>query len=129
MKTDWSARRVYPKTDIESFHRKTIATIAAISSEKGVEVVMNFDKSVNKECFVRFLKKLRQVNPYRRLALFMDRLSVHRTKVVKDEAEKLQLMLIFNASYSPDYNPIEGVIGLAKDYIRRKRWQNVQDNI
>ena len=29
---------------------------------------------------------------------------------------------ISNASYSPNFNPIEGVIGLAKLQIKRKRW-------
>lgn len=59
------------------------------------------------------------MNPFRKLAIYMDRLSVHRTKTVREEAEKLQIRLIFNASYSPDYNAVEGVIGLAKDYIKR----------
>ena len=59
------------------------------------------------------------MNPFRKLAIYMDRLSVHRTKTVREEAENLQIRLIFNASYSPDYNAVEGVIGLAKDYIKR----------
>ena len=59
------------------------------------------------------------MNPFRKLAIFMDRLSVHRTKTVREEAEKLQIRLILNASYSPDYNAVEGVIGLAKDHIKR----------
>ena len=59
------------------------------------------------------------MNPFGKLAIYMDRLSVHRTKTVREEAEKLQIRLIFNASYSPDYNAVEGVIGLAKDYIKR----------
>ena len=44
---------------------------------------------------------------------------------MRDEAEKLQIRLIYNASYSPDYNAVEGVIGLAKDHIKRQRWLSV----
>ena len=51
----------------------------------------------------------------------MDNLSVHRSKKVREEMEKLDMIPIYNASYSPDYNPIEGVIGLAKNHIKRER--------
>ena len=33
--------------------------------------------------------------------------------------------MIFNASYSPDYNPIESAIGLAKAFVKRQRWKNL----
>ena len=61
------------------------------------------------------------------MTLFLDRLSVHRTLRVKKESEKLKLPLIFNASYSPDYNPIESAIGLAKAFVKRERWKNLQN--
>ena len=68
--------------------------------------------------FVAFLKLLRARNPFVKMAIFLDRLSVHRTITVRDTASQLQIPIIFNASYSPNYNPIEGVIGLAKGYIK-----------
>ena len=33
--------------------------------------------------------------------------------------------MIFNASYSPDYNPIESAIGLAMAFVKRQRWKNL----
>jgi len=36
-------------------------------------------------------------------------------------------MLIENASYSPDFNPIESAIGLAKQKIKMKRWYCLQN--
>ena len=33
--------------------------------------------------------------------------------------------MIFNAPYSPDYNPIESAIGLAKAFVKRWRWKNL----
>ena len=45
-----------------------------------------FDKSVNREKFIIFLKKLRQKHPFTKLALYMDQLSVHKTKEVKEVA-------------------------------------------
>ena len=57
----------------------------------------------------------------------MDRLAVHRAQIVKEKAAELQIPIILNASYSPDFNPIEGVIGLAKAQIKRERWRALQN--
>ena len=46
------------KIDYKQFHKKTLATIAAISEINGVELIMSFDKSVNSDKFILFLKKL-----------------------------------------------------------------------
>ena len=102
------------KVDPREYHRKTIASIASISNQKGPELIMNFEKSVDRAKFIAFLKKLRQCNPFIPLALFLDRLAVHRSNEVQEAADKLKIILILNASYSPNFNPIEGVIGLVK---------------
>ena len=128
-KAEWSERRHYPKTDTKLFHKKTGATIAAISREKGLELVCNFNRSVDQQKFVKFLKKLRAKDPFGKMALFLDRLSVHRTHAVREKAAELKIPLILNASYSPNFNPIEGVIGLAKKNIKRRRWQSLQQSL
>jgi transposase len=51
----------------------------------------------------------------------MDRLNVHRSYRVLDVCEELGIIRIFNSSYSPNYNPIEGVIGVIKNEIKRQR--------
>ena len=66
--------------DLKGFSNKTIAVLAGISSIKGVEFAYTFEKSVNIEKFFVFLKRLRQKCPFDRIALFMDRLSVHTSK-------------------------------------------------
>ena len=57
----------------------------------------------------------------------MDRLAVHRSNDVQEAADKYNILLIFNASYSPDLNPIESAIGLAKLKIKRVRWNSLQN--
>ena len=86
-RSDWSARRSYNRVDLRQFHKKTIAAIATISKEAGTELVCTFDKSVNREKIIIFLKKLRQKHPFTKLALYLDQLSVHKTKEVKKVAE------------------------------------------
>jgi len=39
----------------------------------------------------------------------------------------LKIILIENASYSPDFNPIESAIGLAKHKIKMKRWSSLRN--
>ena len=41
---------------------------------------MTFPRSVNKEKFFTFVKQLRAKYPFRRMALYMDQLSVHTSK-------------------------------------------------
>ena len=38
-----------------------------------------------------------------------------------DTFDELGMVRILNASYQPNYNPVEGTIGLLKNTIKRKR--------
>ena len=51
----------------------------------------------------------------------MDRLSLHHSKTTKKEMRRLNFKFILNAVNCPNYNPIEGVIGLAKEKVKRER--------
>ena len=51
----------------------------------------------------------------------MDRLNVHRSQRVLKFAKSNGFRIVFNASYSPDYNPIERVFALAKRQIKARR--------
>jgi transposase len=82
---------------------------------------MHFHRSVDRERFVLFLEKLRSIYPKEKLTLFMDRLAVHRSDIVQDKMKELKLGCIFNASYSPDFNPIEGVFSIVKQKIKQQR--------
>ena len=88
-KAEWSERRSYPKADTRAFHKQTVATIAAISDEKGVELVCNYPNSVDQTKFIKFLKKLRAQDRFAKMALFLDQLQVHKTKRVKECAAEL----------------------------------------
>ena len=99
--------------------------MAAISSKNGVDLVMNFDKSIDQTKFIKFLRTLRRKYPFDKMALFMDRLSVHRCRQVQSVMKELKLGWVLNASYSPDFNPIEGVFSIVKNHIKRKRLEAI----
>ena len=50
----------------------------------------------------------------KRIHLLVDNLGVHRTYAVQTAARKANIVLIFNASYSSEVNPIERVWSIAK---------------
>ena len=58
----------------------------------------------------------------------MDQLNVHRSNKVSNLAKVLGIELIFNAAYSPDYNPIERVFSQAKLLIKKERLRAIRNN-
>lgn len=53
--------------------------------------------------------------------VFLDNLSVHRSKAVEEKVRTLNIELIFNAPYSPELNAIEHLWNVAKQYFRKNR--------
>ena len=67
------------------------------------------------------MKKLRKKHLKRPLALFMDQLSVHKSVDAKEYFSKLNIVPIWNVSYSPEFNPIEAVFSKVKAIFNRRR--------
>ena len=86
-----------------------------------MELVMQFDKSVNTDKFIEYLQRIRFLNPFDRIALFMDRLSVHTCKQSKEKMRFLGIRQILNASNSPKFNPIETIFSVIKRNIKKER--------
>ena len=57
--------------------------------------------------------------------LFMDNLSVHKTRLVKELYGELELTPIFNAPYSPKYNSIESYWFLLKQIYKKQLLKNL----
>ena len=51
----------------------------------------------------------------------MDNLSVHKSREVRERMDELSIAYIFAPAYSPEYNPIEAVFSIFKNYIKRQR--------
>ena len=61
------------------------ALIFAISEEKGVEHYQIFDFSVDQFKYMEYLGNLRRANQFKRIAVFADNLTAHRTTSVKEK--------------------------------------------
>ena len=95
--------------------------IAGISFYRGVEILSIHPKSINVQKFLPFLDELRQMHFSDDIAIFVDRLSVHRSKLVQERMKELSIGCIFNSSYSPNNNPIENVFGIQKRLFKQRR--------
>ena len=51
----------------------------------------------------------------------MDQLSVHKSTKLTEWWPRLNIEVIFNVSYSPEFNPIEAVFSKVKAHFSRKR--------
>ena len=97
----------------------------AISEDKGVELVMQHDRSVDKVKFENFLKLLHQKIGKRSVYLVLDNLSVHTCDWSKHWMAHLDFKWAFNAPYFPDGNPIEFVFSIAKHNFKKAKLQAI----
>ena len=86
---------------------KPIACCAAVSERHGLDLLMMWEKSVNTDKFHAFLKRLRSKYQFRRICIYMDNLSIHRSKITAKLLKSLRMEVVFNPPYSPWANPIE----------------------
>ena len=86
---------------------KTTAILACISMEQGVVLWKDYGKSVDIPKFIDFLERLSLKMGQKPFYLFMDNLAVHRSKVAHAAMDRLKIFPLFNAPYSPQFNPIE----------------------
>jgi transposase len=54
------------------------------------------------------------------IVLVLDNLSVHRTRKVVDFSKRCKIEIVYNASYSSEFNPIERLWAFAKRNFRRR---------
>ena len=76
-KTEYCLPQKNMTVDKGWINEPTMAVLSGISREKGQELFMLFEKSVNVEKFQEYLTQLRKENGDDKICIFMDNLSVH----------------------------------------------------
>ena len=99
----------------------SIAVLAAISRERGIECVMQFPKVVNIMRFKMFLENLRSSQPFDNIILCMDNLAIHKNREVQARMDELGFRWCYTPRYSPAYNGIEELWAASKAYIKKER--------
>jgi hypothetical protein len=82
-KKAWFSKNGNLKVSQESRNMNALALIAAIESERGLVSYAIHEGSINSEKFIAFLEQLKEHMSCPEICLYLDNLSVHRTKAVK----------------------------------------------
>ena len=120
-KSEWCLRNRNLTISDKKLHAPTLALLAGISFEEGLELCKVYKKSVNIPKFKDYLQSLRKANKNKKLTIFMDNLSTHRSEEAKEEMRQQKIEWIFNVAYSPDFNPIESVFSKIKHKFKALR--------
>ena len=75
---------------------------------------MLFDDSVNIDKFKVFLDELRSKYFFDDICIYMDNLSVHISRVIKERLDELGFAYVYGPPYSPDFNGVESVFSIVK---------------
>ena len=118
---EWSGVKHQIQVDQQHYGRKAIAVLAGVSQERGVDLMMQFEKSVNIEKFKVWLDELRARHFHDDICLVLDNLSVHRSHAAIDRIDELGFEYVFTPAYCPDANPIESVFSMFKARLRKER--------
>ena len=96
-----------------------------ISYENGREHFQIFPKSVDGAKFREYLERLRAANGDEKICLFLDNLSVHRSKESQAAMRSLGFRWIFNVPYAFQLQPIEHVFQKVKSKFKALRAQKM----
>ena len=110
----WAHRRDRIKVNDSDLKVQTLALIAAISEDGGLIDFAIHPRAINTDVFVAFVRQLSEKLGGGDFALFLDNLSVHKTKDAKLLIEALNITEIFNVPYCPQFNGIESYFSQIK---------------
>lgn len=77
--------------------------------------LISFKKNSKSPSICEYLQEIRNANDSDKpIVLLLDNLPSHKTLIVQETAESLNITLIYNTPYSPELNPIEFLWGDSK---------------
>ena len=118
---EWSNKLTNIEVEEETINEPAFALLMAVSYHSCVELAKVYKKSVNIEKFLKYVVELKAKTEGRKIALFMDNLSVHRSKKVLKELDHCGIRYIFNLPYAPTLNPIELCFSKVKQSFKAQR--------
>jgi transposase len=98
-------------------NRMSRVTLILAVSTSGIQHWVVLAGSANSTSFARFVNDLATL-PHHRY-LLMDNVAFHASKITRDALVARRLMPLFNAPYTPEWNPVEYVFAKVKAIYRR----------
>jgi hypothetical protein len=94
--------------------------LMGISEDRGIDSWMTTTSNLSSDFTIQFLEDIVASNS-KKVLCFLDNASFHRSRRVGIRAVELGIELVFNATYSPAYKPIELAFGPIKHYYKQER--------
>jgi len=99
--------------------RTRLNIIGAIQLENLSNTISEQYKTINGESIIHFMNKVRgEFSEDKKVHLILDQAGYHIAQSVKDEAEKLNINLVYLPAYSPNLNPIERLWKVMNEQVR-----------
>ncbi len=105
---------------------KPLAVVAGVSKENGLDAVRVVPRSIDSDSFIDFLNDLLDRHQHGNFAVFLDNCRVHHSIKVRDFCKRMDLTLIFNVPYTPEFNPIERVWAMIKASFKKEKMKFLQ---
>ena len=121
----WAHKRDRVKVNDSDLKVQTLALIAAIAEDGGLIDFAIHPMAINTETFVAFVRQLAEKLGGGDFALFLDNLSVHKTRPAKLLFEELNITENFNVPYCPQFNGIESYFAQVKATYKKLLLQHV----
>ena len=100
--------------------------IMAVSEDRGIDDWYTTFENLGSGFTITLLESI-AANNSGWVVVFLDNAAFHRSKRVGERAAELGIQLVFNAAYSPAYNPIELEFGPLKHYYKCERLRSMYD--
>lgn len=111
----WNGFKAPPiQVDKKKLSFKAIAVAGATDMLGNVVALHTVDSAITIESFMEFLDKVREYTRHRWCTLFLDNLKLHYNWQVKRRATRNRIHLLFNSTYSSEFNPIERLWAMSK---------------
>jgi len=110
----WAHKKERVKINDSDLKVQTLALVAAIGEDGGLIDFAIHPLAINTETFIAFVRQLAGKLGGGDFALFLDNLTVHKTRSAKLLFEELNITEIFNVPYCPQFNGIESYFSQIK---------------
>jgi len=125
LKSTWAGKRAPVTVDRSLCNQPPVACLVAVSAVKGLELAVQYEKSVDKHKFEDFLRQLREKVGERKVVLVLDNLSVHTCKFTQHRMSHHGFTWAYTVPYWPAGNPIEECFAQFKLTFKKLKLQNI----
>jgi transposase len=114
----WAPRGMRSRGSVPRNYGKNLSVCAALSAA-GITAAMTIDGAVDGLAFEQYVVRILVPTLKPRQIVILDNLAVHKQAAVRQAIEAVGARVLFLPSYSPDFNPIEMMISMIKQALRR----------